>query len=210
VNWSLSTTAPVFWALLCLLLLLVLAERPRLAALVLGLCGAASSLAAVVAPFVLLHWLRQYGWRRVLALAGMAGGMAAVCILPFLLWAPQSFVYGVFQWFNNNDLYPRLRWEMDHTWARQTGFSGVFWRRGLEDMLKPIQAVLLMGVAALNWRLGAHPWQLAPCVAAAFLLFVAFNPVLWPYLYTPALVAALVASASLSAGLVQKERYRYQ
>jgi hypothetical protein len=207
VNWSLSTTAPVFWALLCLLLVLVLAERPHLAAVALGLCGAASSLAAVALPFVLLHWLRWYGWRRMLVLAGIAGVVAAVCILPFLLRAPQQFVYGAFQWFNDNDLYPRLRWEMDHTWARQTGFSGVFWRRGLEDMLKPIQAVLLVVLAVLNWRRGATVRQLAPFIAAAFLLFVVFNPVLWPYLYNPALVAALVALVGMFNGSHREERY---
>jgi hypothetical protein len=33
-------------------------------------------------------------------------------------------------------------------------------------------------------------------LAAAFLLFMLFNPVLWPYLYNPALVAALAAVAA--------------
>jgi hypothetical protein len=104
----------------------------------------------------------------------------------------------VLQWFNNNDIYPRLRWEMDHTWARQTGFSGIFWRRGLEGLLKPIQAGLLAGLLALFWWWGAQARQLAPLVCAAGLLFMVFNPVLWPYLYHPALVAALVALVALA------------
>lgn len=198
INWSLSTTAPVWWALVALALVLVLAGRCWLAALALGVGAAASSLAALVVPFVLLAWLRRYGARQTALLALVAGGVAAALILPFLLWAPQQFVFGVLQWFNNNDIYPRLRWEMDHTWARQTGFSGIFWRRGLEGLLKPIQAGLLAGLLALFWWWGAQARQLAPLVCAAGLLFMVFNPVLWPYLYHPALVAALVALVALA------------
>jgi hypothetical protein len=196
LSWSLATTAPVWWLLLSILLVLVLARRPWLAACALGLCAAASSLAAIVAPLLLLHWLRVYAWQRVLLLCGLAGVVAACLVLPFWLWSPQQFVLGVIQWFNDNDLYPRMRWEMDHTWARQTGFSGVFWRHQFEWLLKPIQAALLVGLAVLYWREGAGARQLPALLAAAFLLFMLFNPVLWPYLYNPALVAALAAVAA--------------
>lgn len=193
LNWSLATTAPIFWLLLCLLLVLVVQQRQWLAAVALGLCLAASSLVAVAAPFVVLHWLRYEGWRQTVRLVGVAGGVAAAWVLPFLLWSPAEFLLGTWQWFNDNSLYPRLRWEMDHTWARQTGFSGIFWRRNLVGLLKPLQALLVGSLLALFWWRGAQMGQLAPLVAAAFLLFMVFNPVLWPYLYNPALIAALVA-----------------
>lgn len=193
LNWSLATTAPVQWALLSLTLTLVIANRHLPAALALGLLGAATPLAAIIAPFVLLHWLRAHGWWHTLILAGLAGLLAALFILPFLLWSPEHFRLGAWRWFNDNELYPRLRWDMDHTWARQVGFSGIFWRHGFVGLLKPLQAVLLASLIIVYWRWGASVRQLAPVIVAAFLLFMVFNPVLWPYLYTPALVVALLA-----------------
>jgi hypothetical protein len=199
LNWSLSTTAPVLWALLALTLVLTLGGRLRRAAFALGLCAAASPLAIVVAPFVLLRWVRVVGWRRAALLACGAGLVALVFVLPFLLWSPQEFVFGGLRWFNDNELFPRLRWDMDQTWARMVGFSGVFWRHGLVGILKPIQALLLAGLIGLYWRWGAAGARLAPLVVAAFLLFMVFNPVLWPYLYNPALLAALVAAIAINA-----------
>ncbi len=193
LNWSLSTTIPVLWALLAVLLALVVAGRYGWAALVFGLCLAASPVTAIVGPFLLLCWLWATGWRRTLLLAGGAGAVAALFIVPFLLWSPEQFLFGTWRWFNDNDLYPRLRWDMDNTWAVHVGFSGVFWRHGWVDLLKPIQAMLVLTLAGFYawWRAPAP--LIAPLVVAAVLLFMVFNPVLWPYLYTPALVAALVA-----------------
>jgi hypothetical protein len=197
LNWSLSTTIPVLWALLSLLLVLVVAGRLGWAALVFGLCLAASPIAALVGPFVLLCWLWAAGWRRTLVLAATAAGVAALCIVPFWRWSPEQFLFGTWRWFNDNNLYPRLRWDMDNTWAVHVGFSGVFWRHGWVSLLKPMQAALVLALAGFYalWRAPAH--LIAPLVAAAVLLFMVFNPVLWPYLYTPAMVAALVALVSL-------------
>ncbi len=202
LNWSLATTAPVQWALLGLTLALVIANRHLPAALTLGLVGAASPLAAIIAPFVLLHWLRAHGRRHTLILAGLAGLLAALFILPFLLWSPEHFRLGVWRWFNDNELYPRLRWDIDHTWARQVGFSGIFWRHGFVGLLKPLQTVLLASLVIVYWRWGATAQQLAPVIVTAFLLFMVFNPVLWPYLYTPALVVALLALVPIGARIM--------
>lgn len=197
LHWCQITTAPVWWALLSIVLVLVVRGHHRLSAVALGACGAASPMSAILAPFVLLRWLRAEGWRRagVLALASVL--VAAFIVLPFLLWSPRQFVYGTWQWFNDNSLFPLLKWEMEQTWSFMPGFSGLFWRYGLVGVLKPIQAVLLVGLLALYARWKLLAWQLAPLIAAAFLLFMVFNPVLWPYLYNPALVAALVACVAL-------------
>jgi len=197
LNWSLVTTAPVLWALLAVTLALLIAECGRRAALFLGLCAAASPLTAVVAPFVLLRWLRSSGLRRTAFYVGIAGLVAATFILPFLLWSPQQFTLGAWRWFNDNDLFPRLRWEMDNTWARIVGFSGMFWRHKLESVLKPLQGGILAGLVALYWRWGATSRRIAPFGVAALLLFTVFNPILWPYLYYPALISALMAAAAL-------------
>jgi len=197
LHWSLTTTAPVQLALLCVALALLVAERRWMSSAALGLCLAATLLAAVVVPFMVLCWIRSSGLRRTIPLVGIAGLIGALLALPFFLWSPHDFIYGVWIWFNTNDQFPRLRWDMDNTWARVVGFSGIFWRHGLVDILKPLQALLIAGLAALYWRWGASAHRLAPFVAAAFLLFTVFNPILWPYLYNPALIGALLAATTL-------------
>ena len=76
------------------------------------------------------------------------------------------------------------------------GFSGLFWAHGREGWLKPIQLAAVLGVAGLYAARGAAPADLGRHAAGAFLLFTLFNPVLWPYLYQPALLAALLAVAA--------------
>jgi hypothetical protein len=196
LHWSLTTTAPVQLALLCVTLAFLVARRRWMSSSALGLCMAATLLAAVVVPFAVLSWLRSNGLRQTILLVGLAGLVAALLVLPFFLWSPQAFIYGVWRWFNTNDQFPRLRWDMDNTWARVVGFSGIFWRHGLVDILKPLQALLLASLAGLYWRWGASEHRLAPFVVAAFILFTVFNPILWPYLYSPALVGALVAATA--------------
>lgn len=197
LNWSLSTTAPVFWACLVLGLVLLLSERHWRAALVLGIAAAASPLSVIVIPFVALFWLRRFGWYRTAALLLGFASCFGVLVAPFLLWSPESFLFGVWRWFNDNSLYPRLRWEMDHTWARMPGLSGIFWRRGLEYLLKPIQISMMFGLVIWFVRHGALERLLAPTIVAAYILFTVFNPVVWPYFYVPALVMALVALTAL-------------
>ncbi|NNJ09780.1 hypothetical protein EKD04_005525 [Chloroflexales bacterium ZM16-3] len=204
LSWSLATTAPVQWALLIALLVLLSTDHVRMSAIMLGLCVAATPLVSVIIPFALLRWMRLGGWRLVLRCVGIAALLGVSLIAPFLIWAPQLFIFGVWRWFNDNDLYPRLRWDMDQTWARMIGFSGMFWRHKLVGLLKPIQAVLLLSTAALYHRGGSTTMGMAPYVTAAFLFFTLFNPVLWPYLYNPALLAALVSITPLWRAQTQR------
>lgn len=192
-HWSQVTTTPVLWALLCLLLVLVRRGQNTLAAGVLGLGIAASPMVAVGTPFVALVWLRARGWKGAAVLVGIAAGIAGAIMLPFVLWSPQQFFLGCWQWFNDNTMFPLLKWEMEKTWGFMVGLSGLFWRFDLVALLKPIQATLIVVLLGIFWWGNRGARQLAPMVAAAFLLFLVFNPVLWPYLYNTALVAALVA-----------------
>lgn len=131
---------------------------------------------------------------------GVAAGIAFVCIAPWVFWAPGPFWEGNVQWFNDLDRFPRMKWDTEHTWTQITGFSGLFWARGWERWLKPIQLSVVLFVTMLYWVRGASAAGLLPCATAVFLLFMVFNPVLWPYLYNPALVTALLAVAG--SGLV--------
>jgi hypothetical protein len=127
--------------------------------------------------------------------------LAAALLLPWFLWGPGPFLDGAVRWFNDLNRFPRMKWQTEHTWADITGFSGLFWEWGQERWLKPIQAAGVLLVAGLYALQGARPADLGRFATAAFLLFMLFNPVLWPYLYNPALVTALLAVAG--AGLLE-------
>ena len=128
----------------------------------------------------------------------IAGIVAAALLLPWFLWTPGPFLDGTVRWFNDLDRYPRTKWQVDHSWREITGFSGLFWEWGLETWLKPIQAGLILCVTAVFALRGARLVDLGRHATAIFLLFMLFNPVLWPYYYNPALVTALLAIGGAS------------
>lgn len=198
IHWDSGNTAPITWALLALLWALALSGRGRAAAVALGCAAATSPLVAVFALVLGVHWLRHDGAPELLRRVALALAVAAVLILPFLLWAPHAFVDGTYRWFNQIDGWPRQKWlETDPpVWSIITGFSGEFWARGAEDWLKPLQALIVLAITALFWWRGARASLLSGHAVAAYLGFMLFNPVLWPYLYNPALVVGLVGIAA--------------
>ena len=199
IHWDAGNTAPITWALLAATLALAVGRRPRSSAVALGLTAAGTPLVAVFGPFVGLFWLRRYGFWAAARLAIIAGVVAALFVVPFFLWEPIEFRTGVWRWFNNIDGWPRQKWlETDpHIWSIITGFSGEFWSRGTQHWLKPIQAVIVALALGLFWLRGARAQQLCAHAAAAYLGFMLFNPVLWPYLYNPVLIAGLVGVGAL-------------
>lgn len=201
IHWDVGNTAPITWLLLTVTLALVLAGQQRAAAIALGLTAAGTPLITVFGVFVGAYWLRQYGWQQTIRLLLLSGIVAAALMLPFLLWAPRDFIMGTYQWFNTIDGWPRQKWsETDpHIWSVITGFSGEFWLRGTEAWLKPIQALIVGGAGIAYWLRGAKAETLTLHATAAYLGFMLFNPVLWPYLYNPALVVSLVGIAAFSA-----------
>jgi hypothetical protein len=199
IEWARIATAPVGWAALaCALGAVVLAARAD--AVFWGLAAAATPLTAVFLPFVGLAWWRALGLRGLLAKAALMLAVLGAVILPFYLWAPKPFLYGTVRWFNDLDLFPRLKWRAGGDWVNHAGLSGLFWLSGLERWLKPLQALLVAFVALLYGRRGARRQELPAFGAAAFLAFMVFNPVIWPYFHQPALVAALLALAAMSPG----------
>lgn len=198
IHWDMGNTAPITWALLAVTVALVLAEHDRAGAVALGLTAAGTPLVAVFGPFIGLYWLRQRGLVQTIRLVLISAVVAALFVVPFLLWAPGDFINGTYRWFNTLEGWPRQKWlETDPPiWSVITGFSGEFWSRGTERWLKPIQALIVLGVAGLYWLRGAPAERLSQHAAAAYLGFMLFNPVLWPYLYNPALVVGLVGLAA--------------
>ena len=196
LNWSLSTTAPIWWGVLAGVLA-ALFEPRRGVWIWLGLAGATSPFAVIVAPFVVIA-RRADGWRRLVRGSGIALLVSVAWLAPFVAWDATMVRDGVWLWFNDLARYPRLRWELDHTWASQLGFSGSFWRRGLEGWLKPMQLGILTVVIGHAWWRRRSGTSLVGALAAALLLFMVFNPVLWPYLYQQAAIAILWACTTLS------------
>ncbi len=190
------TTAPVAWAAVAWLLA-TLSIGSRFAWLALGLALATTPLTTVFVPIAGLTWFRQWGAKKTLAFLVGAALVAALIVTPFVVWAPRDFYEGTVAWFNDLDKFPRTKWKLYRTWRRYIGVSSWLWERGLEQFLKPIQAVLVLTVAALFTTRGRSQMNgVAMFAAASFLLFMAFNPVLWPYFNQPALVALLVAVAA--------------
>jgi hypothetical protein len=197
VHWDMVTSAPIGWVVLAWTLALAAAGPPFAAALAAGIAAATTPLIAVVLPLLALNWWRGYRLVGLLRFGGVTVLVAATLLLPWLAWSPDAFLEGNLRWFNDLDRFPRMKWRTEHTWATITGFSGFFWEWGREAWLKPIQA-LGVGLIALVYLLrGASQSDLPRHATAAYIVFTLFNPVLWPYLYNPALVAGWLAVVAI-------------
>ena len=198
IHWDVGTTAPIGWAAIAWTLAFVATARHGSATVALGLTAATTPLIAVFGPFIALCWWRNAGLGAAARRLAGAALLAGALLLPWYLWTPCPFVDGNLSWFNDLDRFPRMKWETERTWEQITGFSGFFWNRGWEQWLKPIQVLAVAGAAALYTLRGARAADASRYGTGAFLLFLLFNPVLWPYLYNPALVAGLMAVAGYS------------
>ncbi len=216
LQWDISTAAPPYWAWLCVAFAAttaagrhkrviqiapVVVHRPP----VLGELGvgAAAGLALAAAPlvwpflpFLGLHWFTQ-GHRVTLWRTAGALIVATVLVGPFLLWDRAGFWNGAVAWFNDLDRLPLLKWQTDKSWRFEIGLAGPFWTAGAQAWLKPLQIMLIGGLilVAVGCRLRplATPAAALRWGAAAYLLFMVLNPVIWPYLYAPALLALVFA-----------------
>jgi hypothetical protein len=166
-----------------------------------GAALAAAPLALPFAPFLGASWLAQ-GWRVALRRVVVAGVVFALLVGPFLLWGRRGFLDGAIGWFNDINRLPLLKWQTDKSWALEVGLAGPFWYNGLQDWLKPLQIVLVGGLGVILPALRLRPVRTPAAAlrwgAAAYLLFMVVNPVIWPYLYVPALLA--LAFALVPAG----------
>jgi hypothetical protein len=198
------TTAPVAWALLAWCVALS-ARESAYAWVVLGWTAAATPLASIVGPFVFVMWWRHLSLREAVTRTVKAALVATVILAPFVVWSPRGFLDGAVLWFNDLSRYPGTTWRDYRPWQRYIGFGGLFWRAGLERTLAPVQWSLVGGLTALFARKRAPTDLLPSYVAAAFVAFMAFNSVHWPYFYQPALFGALVAIAVASPKLPPRD-----
>jgi hypothetical protein len=185
------TTAPVAWALIAWCLVVVV-RAPAYSWALLALTAAATPLAAIMAPAVFVMWWRRRSPREAVLAAGKAALLTAAVLAPFVVWSPRGFLDGAVLWFNDLSRYPGVTWRAYRPWARYVGFGGIFWSAGLERALAPIQWCLVAWVTALFARRAPSAGAFASHAAAAFVAFMSFNSVHWPYFFEPAVCAALV------------------
>jgi hypothetical protein len=207
LEWVRITAAPPSWAALALVLVTAARDAPS-APVALGVAAATTPLAAVLAPLVVLRWVRQRGWGGTLRAAALAIAVAALLVAPFFLWAPRSFVDGTVLWFNDLDRYPRLRWREARTWREYAGLSGLLWQLGRERWLKPLQGAAVLALALFYRRRGSPAAALVPFGVASLVLFMIANPVVWAYYHAPAVIAGLVAVAAAGRDPVREHRCR--
>lgn len=191
-DWANHTTHQIFWVLLALALVQDRQGRPHRAAVLLGACGAASPLSAVIAPLLGLRWLKEDGWARALLRAAIAATVAMGIILPFALRDPGEFMRGVFLWHNVPEHYAYELWKYTHGQA-QIGMAPLFVQLGIERFLKPLQAVVFLSLVL--WSVLRPPARrdLGSYVAAGFCVFMLFNPLLRNHYWFAGGIALLAA-----------------
>ncbi len=211
VHWDNLCTAPVGWAALAWTLALAsgagdeganpeaahagITGRTGVASVIaVAMAAAATPLTAVFLPLVFAVWMKQSGAKSAARRLGFAGLLAAALLLPWWVWSPRAFVDGVLLWFNDLDRFPRTMWQNSRSWRDHAGFSGLFWAAGRQAILPLVQWALVAAVTARFLARGAPARWLPAYAAAGFLLFMVFNPVLWPYFYQPALICGLLAT----------------
>jgi hypothetical protein len=163
--------------------------------LAVGAAFAAGPLVLPFAPFIGVWWLRR-GWRYALAQGAAAAVVGLLTVGPFLLWDRQAFWLGAVTWFNDIEVLPRAKWETDQSWIYEIGLAGQFWQAGLEGWLKPLQFAGLGLLAVASWGRLRAPADVLRWGSAAYILFMVVNPVIWPYLFTPALLGLVFTLAA--------------
>jgi hypothetical protein len=206
VIWvAVFTESPPYWLFAFLLLWAVVRRRKGAAALALGLMLATRHFALLFAPFALVWFLlREDGDRARPLDAGFliypAASAAVAClfIAPFVVGSPLSFFFGTFHWLTSFGPTHRGWWDV------AVSLSPLFYSAHLEKMLLPLQgaiyAAVFLGFLAAAARKKFSPswvrrnvWVFA---AAAYLIFLVFNSLVWRYLHLMGFALVLYAAAT--------------
>ncbi len=186
VQWNVIYAEPDWWwCLLGATLLFAFAGPYWLGALLLGLSMATRHFAIVLAPFVILYFVRVRGLRGSLPLIAIAGGSAAALLCAFVVGAPELFWFGTLRWLREYGP-AHLSWFLD-----RFSFVSLFVERDALGALPYVQAGLV--VACLVGAFLLRTARIASFAATALLLFIMFNVLIWDSF----LLDGAMASASL-------------
>lgn len=186
VQWNAVYAEPnLWWGLLGCALALTYARHFRAAALLFGCALATRHFAVVLAPFVLLYFVRVRGLRGALPYLAITGGVAALLLTPFVWADAELFWFGTFRWLREYGP-AHLAWFFD-----RFGFMAWFHEHGAFDEL-PLAQWGMVGVCFLGALLAPLAW-LPAFAATAQLSFIMLNVLLWDsFLLDGAMAAACV------------------
>lgn len=186
VQWNAIYAEPtLWWALLGVLLALAFSGRLGPAALALGYAVATRHFAIVLAPFVLLYFVRARGLRGALPYVATSMVIAVLLLTPFVAADPELFWFGTFRWLREYGP-AHIDWFYD-----RFGFMQPFAEHDLLPLLPLVQAglVLLCFIGACSTK-GVS--RIPAFAATALLLFIMFNVLLWDSFLLDGAIAAVV------------------
>ncbi len=166
-------TEPHWLALIASLLLL---SRGRIlpGAVVFGISISLSQFSWILFPFYLLYCLQRFGWGPAVRAALLGLLTAAILTLPFLLWSPHAFVFGVLS-----------HWQTQTVVARPVNAS--FWLAKLigAPHLQRVQAALLAALLlACALRRSCRTFAgMLRAMSLALAGFLLCNILIWGYFF---------------------------
>ncbi len=177
-----------WWAVLAVLLAATLRRSWWLAAAALGVAIATRHFALVLMPFVTVAMIRDVGWRAAIPRVAVAGGVAAVLLVPFVARDPDTFWFGTFRWLvEYGPVHQSWFWE-------KYGFSGPLYKAHATEWMPRAQAAIVVLMALVATRVRGPRSFIAPA-GTAYVVFVMFNGIIWDSFYLGASLLAAFAAA---------------
>ena len=180
---------PPHWLALVAALLLLNQRRLAASGVLFGLSIAMSQFSWILFPFVLLYLHERERTRVTLVYAATALVTALLILLPFFLWSPHAFAFGVLS-----------HWQQQTVSARPVNLS--FWLATFLSprILQPAQLLVLTAVFLVSAK--RHTCRTFPgllrALAVALATFLLLNILVWGYFFLllELIVLLFVASAN--------------
>jgi len=184
VQWNVIYAEPaLWWGLLGCTLALTFGRRFGWAALALGYAIATRHFAVVIAPFLLLYFVRTRGLRASLPYLALTSTVAVLLIAPFVLADSEIFWFGTFRWLREYGP-AHVAWFID-----RFGLLSFFMERDALATLPLVQAgfvaVCLLGACLVKRE------RIPALTATALHGFILLNLLFWDSFLLDGAVAAL-------------------
>ena len=190
VHWNGLYAEPhVWWLVLAALSASMLRQRYWLAAVCLGAALATRQFGLVVAVFAAIAMLRALGVKQAVARLGLAGAVAALLLVPFVITDADMFWFGTFRWL--------VEYGPAHQgwFFEKFGFSGTLYKAGHAAWMPWAQGIAVLAMLPLALLLRGARGFVAPA-GSAYLLLIAFNGIIWDSFYLGAALFAGFAAAT--------------
>jgi hypothetical protein len=167
------------WIYISLFVAGLVLTLPTWSAAGLGLSIAGRQTSLVLLPFALTEFAQRFRYGVRWFVLGI--GVAALFILPFLLWNPNAFIGWTFFF---NEQWGLQRWAQDRAQANAFSLAAPFFVAGIPQLLQVIQVVLVGTLLVLFTRVRTTTISGSLSrFAIVYLIFLLFNPMIWNYYY---------------------------